>query len=152
LVEDLDAFPYLDHVDNIPDSESLPLPPLLPQTETYPGSDGPLSEYLSEPWECGAHGCLETKLQNNPYYLFAMSDEYNHIQCGIKINGMMTYYENVLKEENTALRFPSFKTGDRVQLIVSTMQDTRDCGVRELHTLEDMRWNDNHQCPIKFWS
>jgi hypothetical protein len=22
----------------------------------------------------------------------------------------------------------------------------------KLHTLEDMRWNDNHQCPIKYWS
>ena len=22
----------------------------------------------------------------------------------------------------------------------------------ELYTLEDMKWNDNHQCPIKYWS
>jgi len=25
-------------------------------------------------------------------------------------------------------------------------------GEWELHTLQDMRWNDNHQRPIKYWS
>jgi len=58
----------------------------------------------------------------------------------------------VLKEENTALRFPSFKNRDGVQKLVATMPDDQALEEWELHTLEDMRWNDNHQRPIKYWS
>jgi hypothetical protein len=36
---------------------------------------------------------------------------------------MMAYYDNMLKEENTALRFLSFKTGDVVQKLVASMPD-----------------------------
>jgi hypothetical protein len=58
----------------------------------------------------------------------------------------------VLKEEIGTLHFPSFKNGDDVQKLVASMPDDQALGEWELHTLEHMRWNDNHQRPIKYWS
>jgi hypothetical protein len=148
----VDACPCLEHVENIADSESQPPPPPQPWTETYPAASTPLRDYIPEPWECDAQGCLETNQQNNPYYPFATHEEYKYMLCGIMKKGMTTYYDNVLKEDDTALRFPSFKNGDCVQKPVASMPDDHPLGEWELHTLEDMRWNDNHQRPIKYWS
>jgi hypothetical protein len=56
------------------------------------------------------------------------------------------------KEENTALCFQSLKNGDGVRTLVARMPDYLPLVEWELHTLQDMKWNDNHQHPIKYWS
>jgi len=151
-VEYLDIFPYFEHIENITDLESQPPPRPLAQMETSSGAGPPLSDYIGEPWECDAQGFLGMNLQNNPYYPFATREEYKYIQCGINKKGIKTYYDNMLKEKNTTLRFPRFKNGVAVQKLVASIPDAQALGKWELHTLEDMRWNDNHQCPIKIWS
>jgi hypothetical protein len=50
-VEDLDAFPYLEYVETIPDSQSQPTPPALLRTATYTGAGALLSDYIADPWE-----------------------------------------------------------------------------------------------------
>ena len=148
-VADLDVFPYLKHVENIADSESQPRPPPQPWTETFLIAGAPQNNYIAAPWHCNAQGCLETNLQNDPYYLFVLHEEYKYIQCGIKKEDMKTYYDTMLKEENTALHFASFKNGDCIQKLFASMADDQALGEWELHTLEDMRLNENRQHPIK---
>jgi hypothetical protein len=121
-VRDLNMFPYLEHVENIADSASQPRPP-VPGTEIYHRAGAPLIDYIAEPLECEAQGCLETHLLVKPYYLFAMCKEYKYIQRELKTKGMKTYYHNVPKEDNTALDFPCFKNMDVVQKLMANMPD-----------------------------
>jgi hypothetical protein len=65
---------------------------------------------------------------------------------------MKMYYHNMLMEENTALRFPMFKNGDCGQRLVAIMPDDLALGEWELNTFEDMKSNETHQNPIKYWS
>ena len=81
-----------------------------------------------------------------------MREVYKYIQCGIMKNGMKTYYDTMLKEENYALHFPTSKNGDGVLKLNASMPDDQALGEWELHTLQNVRWNDNHQRPIKYWS
>jgi hypothetical protein len=57
---------------------------------------------------------------------------------------MKTYYDKVLKEDDSALCFASFKNGDGIQKLVASMPDDQALREWELYTLKDMRWNGNH--------
>jgi hypothetical protein len=81
-----------------------------------------------------------------------MREEYKYIQCRTKKKCLETDYDNVVKEDNTALHFPSFEIGDGVQQLMPSMLDNEGLGEWELHTVEDMRLNYNHQGHIKYWS
>jgi len=132
--------------------EFQPQPAPLPQPDTYPGALGsPLSDYIAELWERNALGFVGMNVQNRLYYRFATCQEYKDIQCWIEQKSMKTYYDNKLKEENTALHFLSFKNQDGFQKLVASMPDDLALGEWELHTLKDMKWNDNHQRPMKYW-
>jgi hypothetical protein len=78
-----------------------------------------------------------------------MLEQYEYIQCGLKTYCINMYYGNVLMEEHTALHFPRFKNWDGMQRLVTGMRYDQDVMDWKLHTLKDMRWNDNDQCPIK---
>jgi hypothetical protein len=84
----LDELPYLEHPEFIADSVCLPLPPVLPWTETYPGTGALPCEYIANPLERDVQGWHEKNLQNNLYYLCVTCEEYKYIHCGIVKNGM----------------------------------------------------------------
>jgi hypothetical protein len=114
--------------------------------EIYPGHGVTLIDCTAEPSERDAVGGLETHLQHNHYYPFAMRRKSKSMQCGIKKQGVKMYYDNMLKEKNAALQVRSFKMGDGVRNIMATVSADQAVGLWELHTLKDMGWTDNHQC------
>jgi hypothetical protein len=148
----LDVFPYIEQDASIAEMESQPLPHPMTGMETHPSAGTPLSDYISQPWEHNTQDCLETNLHNNSYYPFVTCELYKHIQCGTKQKGMDMYHDNMLQEENSTLRLPSFQHGDAEHNPMDSMPDDQPLGEWELHALEDMRWNDSHQHPIKYWS
>jgi len=128
------------------------MPPRLPQMETFLGTGAPQSNYIAEPWKCDTQGFLETNIQNNPYYPLARREEYKYIQCGIRKRDTKTYCDNALKQENTALCFATYEKRIAIKNRVARMPDGLALGELELHTPEDIKSNDNHQCPIKYWN
>jgi hypothetical protein len=50
------------------------------------------------------------------------------------MKSIKTYYNNMLKEENTALRLPSFKNGDWVKRLVASIPDDLGLGVGISHS------------------
>jgi protocatechuate 3,4-dioxygenase beta subunit len=148
----LNAFPYFEHFENIAVWESQLPPPPLQRTEIYSSPCALLSDVIAELWESDAQGRLEMNLQNSAYYLFATCEEYKYIHCGFKTQGLKTYYNNLLKEENTCPHFPIFIKKDGVYELNARMPDDQALGEWKLHTLKDMRWNPNHHRPIKYWS
>ena len=56
-----------------------------------------------------------------------------------KKKGMKTYYEDVLKECDTGLRFPSFMNGGGVTRLEVAMPDDKALGEWESHTLLGMQ-------------
>jgi hypothetical protein len=87
-IEDLQVFPYLERDETNADMESQPEPPQLPRTEIYSGAGFPQLDYIPQVCERASQRCLEPYQWNNPYYSFAMRDEYNYIQPVIKKNEM----------------------------------------------------------------
>ena len=70
-----------------------------------------------------------------------MCELYKYILCGITKQGMKMYYDNMVTEDNRALRFPTVENGNDVQMLVASMPDGQASGEWELHTLEHMGWN-----------
>ena len=77
-VENMDAYPYLEHFEHIADSESQPPPP-VPRTQLKPCAGTPLIDYIAEPWEHDAQSCLGTNQQINLYHPFWTCEEYKYI-------------------------------------------------------------------------
>jgi hypothetical protein len=115
-----------------------------------PGAGTPLINNIPQALVRDAQGFLDTLLQINPHYPFVTCEDYKYILCGMKKQGIKTYYDNVLKEDSTCLHFPRSKNGDGVQKLVASMPDDQALGVWRLHSLEDMTWNDNHRYPSKY--
>jgi hypothetical protein len=78
----------------------------VPGTDINPGVGVLLIDYIAEPWEYDTQGPVATNRQNNPYYLFAMHEEYKYILYGIQKKGMQIYYDNVQNLGYTTPRFP----------------------------------------------
>lgn len=83
----MDVLPYLEDIENIVHLLVQPPSHSLQRTETYSGASLVLSNYIAEPLECNFLGSHEPNLQNNPYYLIAISEQYKYIQSGIPRQG-----------------------------------------------------------------
>lgn len=80
--------PYFESAENIADLKSVPLRASQPLTETYPSIGPPLSDYIAAPWVCDTQVCLETNVQENPYYTIVMCEENECIQYVVRRMGM----------------------------------------------------------------
>jgi hypothetical protein len=120
--------------------------------QIYPRAGALLRNFIAEPCGHDAQGRFGTNLQNYPYYSFVTREELKYIQPAGREKGIKMHNDNVLKEEVTILRFPTFKNGDCIAKHVAWMPGDQALGESELHPLDDMRCNNNRQCPINNWS
>jgi transposase len=129
----------LQHLEKITDVQFQPLPSPLGETAILPGTNAPLRDYITEPWEDVAQGYLQTNLQTHLYCPYVTSEVYQYIQCAIKKRVIKMYDTNILKKEHTTLRFPIFNSGDGVQKLMASMPDSKAHGEWEEHTLNNWR-------------
>ncbi|KAF8542578.1 hypothetical protein BDD12DRAFT_802789 [Trichophaea hybrida] len=118
-VEHLDPFPHLKHIEINTESESQQPWHLLLGTESCSGAGLLQSDNIDEPPDRDTQGFPKTNLQNHSYYPYGMAEEYKYTQCGIKKRGMKKYYNNILKEANNILDFPSFNLRDDVSKLAA---------------------------------
>jgi hypothetical protein len=79
FLEDLEAFPYLELVEHIADSQFQPPISPLPWMDVHPVTAALLSKYFAVLSQRDTQGCLDITLQNHPDYPFAMREEYKYI-------------------------------------------------------------------------
>ena len=149
-VEDLDGFPYLKHIESITDSEAKSPPP-LPQREIYPGVDSPLIDYIAEPREHDTQGCLQTNLQNNPTTHLRRMESTNISSVESRRRASIRTMTTCWRKKTPLWVSQASKTGMASRSFWLACQMIRPARSGNF-TLSRMRWNDNHQRPINYWS
>jgi len=127
-VKYFDQFSHLVYGETIADSGSQSLPSPLLRMESYPSTDAPLSNSIAVQWKCATQGCPGMNEEINHYYPSVTSQVCRYILCRNKKNCVNKYNDNVLKEENTPVDFPGFKSWNSIQKLLERMPDDQALG------------------------